>query len=257
MNGDLRSVRLSVLMAVYNEVATLEAAILRLRQVPLNVELVCVDDGSSDGSREVLSRLHREGLVDSLELSEGNHGKGAAIRAAVRRATGDVMVILDADLEYDPHDLPLLLQPIVDGRADAVFGSRFLGGPHRVLYFWHRVGNGLLTLFSNMLTDLNLSDMETGYKMTRADLMRSLPLTARRFGLEPELTARLAQARARIYEVPISYSGRTYAEGKKITWRDGLAAVWHTLRFNLFPPKRIREWRGATAAKSPGGAATE
>jgi hypothetical protein len=155
------------------------------------------------------------------------------------------MVIQDADLEYDPEDLPSLLRPIVEGRADAVFGSRFLGGPHRVLYFWHRVGNGVLTLLSDMLTDLNLTDMETGYKMVRADLIRSLPLTARRFGLEPELTARLAQARARIYEVPISYSGRTYAEGKKIGWRDGVAAIWHILRFNLFPPAEVRSGAGS------------
>jgi glycosyltransferase involved in cell wall biosynthesis len=241
MNGDVRSMRMSVLVPVYNEAATVEEAVLRLRRVPLNKEIVCVDDGSGDGSREMLSRLYRDGLVDVLVMHETNQGKGAAIRTAIAHATGDVMVIQDADLEYDPQDLPILLQPIMDGRADAVFGSRFLGGPHRVLYFWHRVGNGLLTLLSNMLTDLNLTDMETCYKMVRADLMRSLPLTARRFGFEPELTARLAQAHARIYEVPISYAGRTYAEGKKIGWRDGAAAIWHTLRFNLFPPRRMRQ----------------
>jgi glycosyltransferase involved in cell wall biosynthesis len=257
MNADSRSVRLSVLMPVYNEVVTVEEAILRLREVPLNIEVVCVDDGSSDGSRDVLSRLNRAGLVDTVVMSETNQGKGAAIRRAVSCATGEVMVVLDADLEYDPRELPLLLQPIVDGRADAVFGSRFLGGPHRVLYFWHRVGNGLLTLFSDMLTGLNLSDMETGYKMVRADLMRSLPLTARRFGFEPELTARLAQARARIYEVPVSYAGRTYADGKKITWRDGFAAIWHTFRHNLFPPKRSRNRRTAATAGSPAEASTE
>jgi glycosyltransferase involved in cell wall biosynthesis len=238
MNGALQKVRLSVLVPVYNEVATLERAMKRLRQVPLNLEVVCVDDGSSDGTRPLIERLQRDGLVDIVVLHDENQGKGTAIRTAVRHATGDVMVIQDADLEYDPRDLPTLLKPIVEGGADAVFGSRFLGGPHRVLYFWHRVGNGLLTLFSNMLTDLNLTDMETCYKMVRADLMRTLPLTARRFGIEPELTARLAQAHARIYEVPISYAGRTYAEGKKINWRDGVAAVWHTFRFNLFPPVR-------------------
>src|SRR5437660_1898526 len=154
----------------------------------------------------------------------------------IERATGDVVVVQDADLEYDPAELPLLLRPIVDGRADAVFGSRFLGGPHRVLYYWHSVGNRLLTLLSNMLTDLNLTDMETCYKLVRADLLRRLPLTAERFGIEVELTARLAQAGARIWEIPISYSGRTYAEGKKITWRDGMAALGHILRYNLLPP---------------------
>jgi glycosyltransferase involved in cell wall biosynthesis len=244
MDTGLQSVRLSVLVPVYNEASTLEKAIQRLRQVPLNAEIVCVDDGSSDGSRETLSRLYDAGMIDIWINHDVNQGKGAAIQTAIAHATGDVMVIQDADLEYDPEDLPSLLRPIVEGRADAVFGSRFLGGPHRVLYFWHRVGNGVLTLLSDMLTDLNLTDMETGYKMVRADLIRSLPLTARRFGLEPELTARLAQARARIYEVPISYSGRTYAEGKKIGWRDGVAAIWHILRFNLFPPAQMQNWAG-------------
>jgi glycosyltransferase involved in cell wall biosynthesis len=239
MDTGLHSVRLSLLVPVFNESRTLEKAIRRLRAVPLNTEVICVDDGSTDGSREILSHLHDAALIDVLIMHETNQGKGAAIQTAIAHATGDVMVIQDADLEYDPEDLPSLLRPIVEGRADAVFGSRFLAGPHRVLYFWHRVGNGLLTLLSDMLTDLNLTDMETGYKMVRADLMRSLPLTARRFGLEPELTARLAQAHARIYEVPISYAGRTYAEGKKISWRDGIAAIGHILRFNLFPPAQM------------------
>lgn len=243
MNGDMQSVRLSVLVPVFNEAGTLEEAVRRLRRVPLNLEIVCVDDGSRDGSRDVLSGLHRQGLVDVALTHATNRGKGAAIRTALAHATGDVVVVQDADLEYDPQDLPSLLAPIAGGRADAVFGSRFLGGPHRVLYFWHRVGNGLLTLLSDMLTDLNLTDMETGYKMVRADLLRALPLTARRFGFEPELTARLAQARARVYEVPISYAGRTYAEGKKINWRDGVAAIWHICRFNLFPPAAMRNWR--------------
>jgi glycosyltransferase involved in cell wall biosynthesis len=196
-----------------------------------------VDDGSTDGTPEILRRLHSEGVIEVLALQEKNAGKGAAVRKGIEAATGDIIVIQDADLEYDPNDLPDLLEPILDGRADAVFGSRFLGGVHRVLYFWHRLGNGLLTLLSNMMTDLNLTDMETCYKMVRADLMKSLPLTANRFGIEPELTARLAQARARIYEVPISYSGRTYAEGKKIGWKDGVAAFWHILRFNLSGPR--------------------
>ena len=233
-------VRLSVLMPVYNEAATIEAAVDRVRTVPLDIEIVCVDDGSTDGTRTILERLRAQGVIDALIVQPRNLGKGAAIRAAIQHATGDVMVIQDADLEYDPQELPRLLEPILDGRADAVYGSRFLGGPHRVLYFWHRVGNGILTLVSNMFTDLDLSDMETCYKMVRADLLRTLPLRSNRFGIEPELTARLAQAGARIYEVPISYSGRTYAEGKKINWKDGLAAFWHILRANLLPPRAPR-----------------
>jgi glycosyltransferase involved in cell wall biosynthesis len=228
--------RLSVVMPVYNEVETVRVSTRRVRSVPLHIELICVDDGSTDGTREVLRDLQAEGIVHRLILHPRNRGKGAAVRSGIAAATGDVIVIQDADLEYDPFDLPRLLEPIADGRADAVFGSRFGGGPHRVLYFWHRVGNGALTLLSNMFTDLNLTDMETCYKMVRADLMKSLPLRTNRFGIEPELTARLAQARARIYELPISYDGRTYAEGKKIGWRDGVAALWHITRASLFAP---------------------
>jgi glycosyltransferase involved in cell wall biosynthesis len=169
-------------------------------------------------------------------LHERNRGKGAAVRTGIAHATGDLVVIQDADLEYDPHDLPRLMQPLLDGRADAVFGSRFLGAERRVLYFWHRVGNGVLTLLSNMLTNVNLTDMETCYKMIRADLLKSLPLRCDRFGIEPEITALLAQAGARIYEVPVSYDGRRYAEGKKIGWKDGVAALWHIVRANLLGP---------------------
>jgi glycosyltransferase involved in cell wall biosynthesis len=240
MHDSGAGIRLSVVMPVYNEAATIAQAVRRVRAVPLHVELICVDDGSIDGTRDELAKLEAAGLIHRLVLHPRNRGKGAAVRTGIAAAAGDVIVIQDADLEYDPFELPRLLEPIADGRADAVFGSRFSGGPHRVMYFWHRMGNGALTLLSNMLTDLNLTDMETCYKMVRADLLKSLPLRADRFGIEPELTARLAQSRARIYELPISYAGRTYAEGKKIGWRDGVAAVWHILRANWFGPRVAR-----------------
>jgi glycosyltransferase involved in cell wall biosynthesis len=229
--------RISIMIPVYNEVARVEAAIEGVRAVGLDAEIICVDDGSTDGTREILERLRDSKQIDTLIIQEQNRGKGFAIRTAIQNATGDVLVIQDADLEYDPHDIPRLLEPIAQGRADAVIGSRFRGETVRVLYYWHSLGNHLLTLLSNILTNLNLTDMESGYKLMRADLAKSFPLTAERFGIEPELTARLSQAKARIYEVPINYSGRTYAEGKKIGWRDGVAALWHIIRFNLFPPK--------------------
>jgi glycosyltransferase involved in cell wall biosynthesis len=228
---------LSVVMPVYNERASVASSVQRVRDVPVDIEIICVDDGSRDGTRDILQSLAQDGVIDQLILQPENRGKGAAVRAGIQAASGDVIVIQDADLEYDPAELPILMAPIVAGRADAVFGSRFLGGPHRVLYFWHSVGNKFLTLISNMFSDLNLTDMETCYKMVRADLMKSLPLTADRFGIEPELTARLAQTRARIWEMPISYSGRTYAEGKKIGWKDGVAAFWHIFKFNFFGPR--------------------
>ncbi len=228
---------LSAVMPVYNEEATVAASVERIKQIPLRVEVVAVNDGSSDGTGKVLDKLHECGQIDRVIHFRRNRGKGAAVRAGIKAATGHVVVIQDADLEYDPADLPSLIDPIRVGKADAVFGSRFQSGPRRVLFFWHAVGNKLLTLLSNMLTDLNLTDMETCYKMVRADLLKSIPLVSDRFGIEVELTARLARAHARIWELPISYSGRTYAEGKKIDWRDGVAALWHILRFNLLPPK--------------------
>jgi glycosyltransferase involved in cell wall biosynthesis len=237
---DREQVLLSVLIPVYNEENTIRQIVEQVRAIPVRMEVICVNDCSTDGTREALDRLQATGLIDILVHKDRNEGKGAAIRTALARSTGNVVIVQDADLEYDPADWPQMLDPIIDGKADAVFGSRFLGGSHRVLYYWHSIGNQVLTTVSNMFTNLNLTDMETCYKAIRGDLARQLVLTADRFGFEPEVTARLAQARARVWEVPISYSGRTYAEGKKIGWRDGVAAFWHIVRFNLFPPVRQR-----------------
>jgi glycosyltransferase involved in cell wall biosynthesis len=234
-------VRLSVVIPVYNEVGTVETLLRRVREVPLQLEVIVVDDGSTDGTRDVLPRFDGT-LIDRLLMHEKNAGKGAALRTGFRHATGDVVVVQDADMEYDPHELPMLLAPILRGKADAVYGSRFLGGPHRVLFFWHSVGNRVLTILSNMFTDVNLTDMETCYKMVRRELLQSLPLSANRFGIEPELTARLAQAGARIYELPISYDGRSYAEGKKIGWKDGVSALWCIWKYNVFAP-RVPRWQ--------------
>ena len=225
--------KLTLVIPVYNEAATIASLIDRVRLVPVEKEMVIVDDCSSDGTRQVL-----EGLApaDDLRLlyHDVNRGKGAALRTGFKAATGDVVVVQDADLEYDPMDLPKLMAPIADGRADVVYGSRFAGGEcHRVLYFWHSVGNTLLTLLSNMLTDLNLTDMETCYKMFRRDVIQSITIEEDRFGVEPEITAKLSKMRLRIYEVGIWYSGRTYDQGKKIGWRDGVRAVWCILKYNL------------------------
>ncbi len=236
--SDWNDILVTVVMPAYNEAETLEHAARRLLDVPLRLEVVVVNDGSADATGAIADRLLADGVVHRVVHQPRNMGKGAAIRTGIAAATGHVIVIQDADLEYDPNEFPVLLEPIRLGRADAVYGSRFQSGPHRVLYFWHSVGNRLLTLLSNMLTDLNLTDMETCYKMVRADLLKSLPLKSDRFGFEVEVTARLAQAGARVWEVPISYSGRTYAEGKKIDWRDGVAALWHIIRFNLLARSR-------------------
>ena len=235
-------VKLSVVIPAYNEIRSVEVLLRRVREVRLSLEVIVVDDGSTDGTRELLSRLRDEGLIDILVFQEVNRGKGAALRAGFERATGHIIAVQDADLEYDPHELPSLMEPILAGKADAVYGSRFLGGPHRVLFFWHMMGNRFLTLLSNMFTDLNLTDMETCYKVVHADLLKGLPLSANRFGFEPEVTARLAQAKARIYELPISYDGRSYAEGKKINWKDGVSALYYILRSNLFGPK-VDTWQ--------------
>jgi glycosyltransferase involved in cell wall biosynthesis len=229
------SPKVSVVMPVYNEEATVRAAIERVRAACGNeIELIVVNDGSTDATGEMLSSARH--LVDRLLVHDVNQGKGTALRTGFAVATGDIVIIQDADLEYDPAEYPRLIQPIADGRADVVYGSRFMGGDsHRVLYFWHCVANKSLTLVSNMFTNLNLSDMETCYKAFRRELIQQLELRENGFGIEPELTAKIARAKARIYEVGISYSGRTYEEGKKISIRDAVWAFWCIVRYNLFP----------------------
>ncbi|MGH7824323.1 MAG: glycosyltransferase family 2 protein [Candidatus Binatia bacterium] len=233
--------KLSVLIPVYNEERTLEEVVRRVRAVQHPKEIILVDDGSQDGSREILTRLQEESRRANDPLTEikvflqpQNQGKGAAIKTALGHVTGDVVIVQDADLEYDPKDYPNLLEPIQTGLADVVYGTRFYGGgAHRVLFFWHYIGNQALTFISNMLTNLNLSDMEVGYKVFRAEVLKDIELKSNRFGFEPEITMKLAKRQRRFYEVPISYHGRTYAEGKKITWKDGVAALFYLIRFRL------------------------
>lgn len=226
--------KLSVVIPVFNESKTVAEVVSRVEAVRLpgglGLEIVIVDDGSTDGSREILRGLEGEGR--KVILHERNRGKGAALRTGISATTGDCVLIQDADLEYDPRDYPSLLEPILDGRADVVFGSRFAGsGTRRVLYFWHSVGNRLLTTLSNMFTNINLSDMETCYKVFRGEVIRSIQIEEDRFGFEPEVTAKVARLGCRIYEVGISYAGRTYAEGKKIGWKDGVRALWCILKY--------------------------
>ena len=243
---------LSVVIPVYNERPTIEEVLWRVQQVAIDKEIIIVDDGSTDGTRELLQEIAasiRPGVPGSFLLPTTNHildlqsvkvifqpanaGKGAALRRGFRDARGDIVIVQDADLEYDPNDYFGLIDPIRHGLADVVYGSRFLGGPHRVLFFWHSVGNKLLTFLSNILTNLNLTDVWTCYKAFRREVLEDLDLRENRFGFEPEVTARVARAGCRMFEVQISYRGRTYQEGKKITWKDGIRGIWCTLRYNL------------------------
>jgi glycosyltransferase involved in cell wall biosynthesis len=227
--------RLSVLIPVYNEVNTLLELIRRVRAVDVPKEIVIVDDGSTDGTRELLQQQVDGKIADVVvHYHPYNRGKGAAVRTAIEVCTGDIALIQDADLEYDPKEYPALIQPILDGKADVVYGSRFLGtGPHRVHLYWHRLGNGFLTTLSNMMTNLNLTDMEVCYKAFRTSVLKSIRLRSNRFDFEPEITAKVAKMRCRIYEVPISYAGRDYEEGKKIGWRDGVVALWTILKYRF------------------------
>ena len=239
--------KLSIVIPVYNEVATLREIVGRVARVDLEKEIVIVDDASTDGGRDLLKELSEQGMerwLPNPSLCRGsnevrvllqpvNSGKGAALRAGFKAATGDIVVIQDADLEYDPQDLPRLIQPIVDGIADVTFGSRFIGSPRRALYFWHTLMNRGLTLASNMLNDLNITDMETCYKAFTRDVVKAISIEEDRFGIEPELTAKVAKMRLRIYEVPISYQGRTYAEGKKIGWKDGVRAIYCIVKYGV------------------------
>ncbi len=225
--------KLSVIIPVYNEKNTIVEVLDRVRAVDLPKEIIVVDDYSTDGTRDILNSLP---TADDLKIifQPRNMGKGAALRTGFGVVAGDLVVVQDADLEYDPAEYANLIQPILANKADVVFGSRFLGGPHRVLLFWHSVGNRVLTTLSNMLTDLNLTDMETCYKVFRADLLKKITLRENRFGFEPEFTAKVSRARCRIYEVPISYSGRDYSEGKKIGWKDGIAAIYFIFKYRFF-----------------------
>jgi len=225
--------QLSIVIPAYNEQNTLEEIVQRVERVPVDKEIIVVDDCSQDGTAEIAQRLAAAGRIRFFR-HEKNQGKGAALRTGFREARGDMVIVQDADLEYDPGEIPRLMEPILADKADVVFGSRFAGGEsHRVLYFWHSIGNRALTVASNMMTDLNLTDMETCYKLFKREVLQKITIEEDRFGFEPEITAKVARAGCRIYEIGISYSGRTYAEGKKIGWRDGVRALWCIAKYNL------------------------
>jgi glycosyltransferase involved in cell wall biosynthesis len=224
--------KLSIVIPIYNERETLETLIAKVNSVDYEKEIILIDDFSTDGTRKILKKYeNKEGF--KVLYHNHNQGKGAALRTGFSSVNGDIIIIQDADLEYNPADYGTLIEPIMDGRADVVYGSRFLGGPHRVLFFWHSVGNMVLTTLSNMLTNVNLTDMETGYKVFTKKVNDTLTFKCNRFGFEPEFTAKVAKNNFRIFEVPISYNGRDYSEGKKITWKDGFAAIWYIFKFRF------------------------
>jgi glycosyltransferase involved in cell wall biosynthesis len=231
----INKMKLSVIVPVYNEKQTVHEILQRIDQTPYDKEIIVIDDYSTDGTRDILRDLDASRKIPTVRVlyHEVNQGKGAALRTGIAAATGDIVIIQDADLEYDPAEYDILIRPINAGQADVVYGSRFLSGPHRVLFFWHSLGNRILTLLSNMCTDLNLTDMETCYKAFRREILSKVTIEENRFGFEPEITAKIAKLRCRIFEVPISYSGRDYSEGKKITWKDGFAALYCILKYNL------------------------
>ena len=224
--------KLSVIIPVYNEAATILKVVETVQETPYDKEIIIVDDCSTDGTHEILKKIEGDRVV--VLTHKFNQGKGAAVRTAIGRVTGDFVIIQDADLEYHPSEYPRLLTLLLEGKAEVVYGSRFLGGPRRVLFFWHALGNRIITILSNILTDLNLSDMETGYKVFRSEILKKVKIESNRFGFEPEITAKIAKMGCRIYEVPISYWGRDYTEGKKLNWKDGLAAVYWIIKYNLF-----------------------
>jgi len=224
--------KISVVIPVYNERDTIRELIKRVQEVSFEKEIIVVDDFSTDGTREILKEMRGDNL--KILFHDKNKGKGATLKTGFQEVTGDIVIIQDADLEYNPQEYQILIQPILEGKADAVYGSRFLACPHRVLLFWHYVGNKFLTTLSNIFTNLNLTDMETCYKVFKASLLKKMEIKSKRFGFEPEITAKLAKLKCRIYEVPISYSGRDYSEGKKINWKDGIAAFFWIIRYNLF-----------------------